>query len=936
VFAPSASAPAPVAALADSTLAYNVTFQKHGPQKVRKTHDGTLHFDDTGGGRVTLLDSDGAHVARSQTKKSVFVSGDTLEVGHNDVEIVDAVAAVGAAARAPSAAAAPAPAHVCAATSTFKAPVRRPPRAPEPDADDDELLDEAAARPAPARLGIGGGMSGSVSGGGGVTVNALSRPVLGAGARPMLGVGSSSALAPDAFVLQQVGEGGGSTAVVLDSRLASFMRPHQLAGVLFLWRAINGLTGSGGAGAILADDMGLGKTLQVIALIFTALKQSARPGGGALLKKVVVCVPSSLVGNWRAEIKKWLGDERCRPIAITQLGKDAEIKIKDFTLGASTVSPVLLISYEMLRKYVALLTMPAAGAAVGLLICDEGHRLKNTAGNQTTDALALLPTPRRVLLTGTPLQNDLDEFYGLANFVVPRVLGSLSAFRRDYTGPISAGRDRGASASSVALAGLRAAALATLSKSFLLRRTAEVLDKFLPRKSESIVFCRLSPLQTRMYDLLVASYKRAARDGTGSGVDSLVLLNALRKICAHPDLLLLAPTPEVDTVDEAQPEGNDSDDNETDESSIAGAGAGSAGRKRVRTRVSVKSSTASTSFSFPDFSSLAPAGYRIGVLSLPPSSGATTRAGAGAGAAFRATARGVVAPSADEIAVAIAASSKLAVLDAILSATRALAPTDRVVIVSSFGMTLDLVGGLCAARGLSTLRLDGSTSSAERSALVSAFNAPDSTIFALLLSAAAGGAGLNLIGANVLVLVDLSWNPAIDIQALARVWRDGQKKHTYIYRLVSAFSLEEKVFQRQLLKGDMSTAIGFDSGAGGASSEASTSSFSRAELQSLFDMDTTGGAGADGATPLDCDTVKTLGGRGTRKTEGAGGGAGECDAPERSLGSRPRLTDPWPAYAGPSTLADARLARAASGTRLGSYDAVSFVRTLEYNTASRI
>ena len=899
--------------LVDRTLSYNVTFQKQGPQKVRKTHDGTLHIDDVGGGRVTLLDSEGAHVARAQTRKLLFVPGDALEVGHNDVEIVDAVSAASRA--APFAAAAPAPfVRTGAAVSTFKAPIRGPVRAPAPDEDED-VSDEAAVPL--ARLGVGG------ASGGGVAVSFVpssfsvsSRPSYSTGARPTLGVGISSALAANAVILQNAGEGGGSTAVVLDSRLASFMRPHQIAGVLFLWRAINGLTGSGAGGAILADDMGLGKTLQVIALIFTALKQSARPGGGPLLKKVVVCVPSSLVGNWRAEIKKWLGDERCRPIAITQLGKDAEAKIKDFTLGASTVSPVLLISYEMLRKYASLLTTPAAGAAIGLLICDEGHRLKSTSGNQTTVALASLPTPRRVLLTGTPLQNDLDEFFGLANFVCPQVLGSLSAFRRDYTGPIAAGRDRGASPSAVKLAGLRATALATLSKSFLLRRTAEVLDKFLPRKSESIVFCRLSPLQARMYSLLVASFKRTVSEGAGSGVDSLVLLNALRKICAHPDLLLLAPTAEIDVVEDVL--ADDSDENEED---THGAGASSTDRKRARPGVSAKSTTQPTAFSFPDFSAAVPSGYRAGVLSPPPTEGAAPRVGA----ASRASARPVAMPTPDEVTAAIGASSKLAVLDALLGATRMLAPSDRVVIVSSFGMTLDLVGGLCAARGWSTARLDGSTTSAERSAMVTAFNAADSQTFALLLSAAAGGAGLNLIGANVLILVDLNWNPAVDHQALARVWRDGQKKHTYIYRLVSAFSLEEKVFQRQLLKGDMSTAIGFDSGAGGCSSETSTSSFSRAELQSLFDMDTTGGAGVDGATPYDCDTYKTLGGR-ERGSAGASGGTSV-----RPPGARPHLTDSWPAYDGPRSLADVRLAAAAERARLGDYEAVSFVRTLEFN-----
>ncbi|RHY03848.1 hypothetical protein DYB25_001057, partial [Aphanomyces astaci] len=96
--------------------------------------------------------------------------------------------------------------------------------------------------------------------------------------------------------------------------------------------------------------------------------------------------------------------------------------------------------------------------------------------------------------------------------------------------------------------------------------------------------------------------------------------------------------------------------------------------------------------------------------------------------------------------------------------------------------------------------LDGSTSAKKRKNLVDVFNDPKSNSFAFLLSSKAGGCGINLIGANRLVLFDPDWNPATDKQAAARIWREGQKKQCFIYRFVATGTLEEKIFQRQLSK----------------------------------------------------------------------------------------------------------------------------------------
>lgn len=115
--------------------------------------------------------------------------------------------------------------------------------------------------------------------------------------------------------------------------------------------------------------------------------------------------------------------------------------------------------------------------------------------------------------------------------------------------------------------------------------------------------------------------------------------------------------------------------------------------------------------------------------------------------------------------------------------------TDKIVLVSNYTQTLDLFERLCRKRGYFYVRLDGSMSIKKRSKVVDEFNKPDSNQFIFMLSSKAGGCGLNLIGANRLVMFDPDWNPANDDQAMARIWRDGQKKPCFIYRMLAVSKL---------------------------------------------------------------------------------------------------------------------------------------------------
>ena len=141
--------------------------------------------------------------------------------------------------------------------------------------------------------------------------------------------------------------------------------------------------GNDGAGCILADEMGLGKTLTTVTLVWTLLKQG--PRGVPIARKVIICVPSSLVGQWAAEFKKWLKSERIKPIAVDVGGRDATERIEYFVKAPHAAQPVLVISYEMYRKHAAVLNKRPS--KIDLLVCDEGHRLKNVDKNATIRAL---------------------------------------------------------------------------------------------------------------------------------------------------------------------------------------------------------------------------------------------------------------------------------------------------------------------------------------------------------------------------------------------------------------------------------------------------------------------------------------------------------------------------------------------------------------------
>jgi len=153
-----------------------------------------------------------------------------------------------------------------------------------------------------------------------------------------------------------------------------------------------------------------------------------------------------------------------------------------------------------------------------------------------------------------------------------------------------------------------------------------------------------------------------------------------------------------------------------------------------------------------------------------------------------------------------ALSGKLRVLHALMSELRRKG-RERIVVVSVYMTTLDLIEQMCNQEDWPSCKLGGSTSTKKRKQFNDEFNDPTANYFAFLLSSKAGGCGLNLIGGSRLVMFDLDWNPATDKQAAARCWRDGQRYQCYTYRFVSSGTLEERMLQRQLSKEGLQNVI---------------------------------------------------------------------------------------------------------------------------------
>ena len=217
--------------------------------------------------------------------------------------------------------------------------------------------------------------------------------------------------------------------------------------------------------------------------------------------------PSSLVNNWAREFDLWLGNVgKPKRVVVRKGGEEGTQQIKAFSVvKPNNLSEVLIISYDLFRMNATILKCVQN---VELLVVDEGHRLKSTAGSLTMTALKSLPCEARLCITATPIQNNLGDMYTIVNFVCPGVLGELATFRKEYEKPITtASSNQNCTANQKRLGKERSLILEKIIRSLMLRRLQkDVLQKILPPRHVFLLFCRPTQTQRELYKNIAGRY----------------------------------------------------------------------------------------------------------------------------------------------------------------------------------------------------------------------------------------------------------------------------------------------------------------------------------------------------------------------------------------------------------------------------------------------
>ncbi len=294
--------------------------------------------------------------------------------------------------------------------------------------------------------------------------------------------------------------------VPLSARIMASLRPYQLSGFHWL-QTLDDL----GCGGCLADDMGLGKTLQTIS--FLQFVKDKYPGSTQL----VVC-PTSLIFNWESELQKFCPSMKFH----VHYGSDRELNETQFT-----EFDIVLTTYGVVRNDHEFLS----AYLWQYIILDESQAIKNPDA-RVTRAVRTLPAINRIILSGTPVQNNTSDLYAQFSFVNPGLLGTREYFNREFAVPI----DKLGSPQ-------KTKELRKLIYPFTLRRTKEQVAKDLPDKTVSVLWCTMEPEQRRLYNNYREAYrtkllKKIDQEGIErSGMDVLEGLLRLRQLCDHPALV---------------------------------------------------------------------------------------------------------------------------------------------------------------------------------------------------------------------------------------------------------------------------------------------------------------------------------------------------------------------------------------------------------------
>ncbi|XP_026951441.1 transcriptional regulator ATRX isoform X7 [Sagmatias obliquidens] len=332
------------------------------------------------------------------------------------------------------------------------------------------------------------------------------------------------------------------------------LKPHQVDGVQFMWdcccESVKKTKKSPGSGCILAHCMGLGKTLQVVSFLHTVLLCDKLDFSTAL----VVC-PLNTALNWMNEFEKWQeGLKDDEKLEVSELATVKRPQERSYMLQRwQEDGGVMIIGYEMYRnlaqgrnvksrKLKEIFNKALVDPGPDFVVCDEGHILKNEA-SAVSKAMNSIRSRRRIILTGTPLQNNLIEYHCMVNFIKENLLGSIKEFRNRFINPIQNGQCADSTMVDVRVMKKRAHILYEMLAGCVQRKDYTALTKFLPPKHEYVLAVRMTPIQCKLYQYYLdhlTGVGNSSEGGRGkAGAKLFQDFQMLSRIWTHPWCLQL-------------------------------------------------------------------------------------------------------------------------------------------------------------------------------------------------------------------------------------------------------------------------------------------------------------------------------------------------------------------------------------------------------------
>ncbi|KAI0462311.1 hypothetical protein LJB42_004399 [Komagataella kurtzmanii] len=507
---------------------------------------------------------------------------------------------------------------------------------------------------------------------------------------------------------------------------------------------------------ILCDDMGLGKTLQTICIVasdhYLRQEEFAKSQNANFRKipSLIVC-PPSLTGHWEQEFKQYAA-------FMTILVYTGSPSNRSSLRGKLGDVDVIITSYDVARNDLEHLVKHDFNYCV----LDEGHIIKNS-NTKLTKSVKKFRAEHRLILSGTPIQNNVLELWSLFDFLMPGFLGTEKIFQEKFAKPIAVSRNSKTSSKEQEAGALALESLHKQVLPFMLRRLKEDVLSDLPPKIIQDYYCQLSDLQRQLYRDFAKKQKgtveaevKDANEKKESKQHIFQALQYMRKLCNHPALVVTPKHPQYADVQAYLR------DSKMDIRDIRHA---------------------------PKLVSLKTLLLECGIGSNDENSEE------GFGSSLKRQQQQLVTGS-----------------EGVISQHRAL-------IFCQLKDMLDMVENDLLRKHMPSvtyMRLDGSTDPHSRQSIVRKFN-EDPSIDLLLLTTKVGGLGLNLTGADTVIFVEHDWNPMNDLQAMDRAHRLGQKKVVNVYRLITQNTLEERIMGLQKFKMNIASSVVNQQNAGLAS-----------------------------------------------------------------------------------------------------------------------